>query len=335
MTRIALVLVLLVGCALAAPARLGAEEEVPRPPAPPPVRPPSVDHSGDRESSTWIDLPNGARVAVGKGVEWQGVRVHLALTWHLVAVDVATDKVLWHHNTSAFWNEVGFREVETTDGAKVMAVELKPGRRARRGSHLRQYHDLKTGAKLEVPGGPEAPAGTLFLPRRAWEGEQSAVAKRFGVLVTSREDWAAVRQHVWGPDAAEAPEAVDFEKEVVLLLSQGNAWNCNALFCVGCWEDEQRILVRTDRRTFQTINGGQKTRPWGACVLPRREGKAYVVELDAQGLIGGPAIWKETWRTDRLPQPGTAKASLPPRSTEPHGGWEGSGDLAPPDPDDR
>jgi len=328
MIRRALLLTLVLACSAVGSPHLHAEEEAPRPPAPPPIRPPSADHSGDRESNTWIDLPNGTRVAVGKGVEWKGVRVHLALTWHLVAVDIETGKVLWHHDTSAFWNEVGFQEVETVDGEKVQAVELKPGRRARRGAHLRQYHDLRTGAKLDVPGGPDAPSGKLFVPRRAWEGEQTSTAKRFTVLVTTAQDWKAVREHVWGPNAKEAPDAVDFEKEVVLLVSSGNSWNCSAIFCVGGWEDEQRILVRTDRRTYQTINGGNKTRPWGAFVLPKRAKKAYVVELDSQNLIGGPPIWKETWRADALPT-GEAVKGLPPRADSAHGGWEGSEEPAP------
>lgn len=321
MTRSALLLAVLLACLVAAPLALRAEEEAPRPPAPPPVAPPSADHSGDRESSTWIDLPNGTRVAVGEGVAWKGVRVHLALTWHLVAVDEASGKVLWHRDTSAFWNEVGFKEVETVDGRKVEAVELKPGRRARRGKHLRLYHDLRTGEKLDVPGGPGAPSGTLFMPRVAWEGEQTQVDKAFTVLVTTAEDWKAVRAHVWGPDLKEAADAVDFAKEVVLLVSTGNSWNCSAIFCVGCWEDDERILVRTDRRTYQTINGGNKTRPWGAFVLPKRTKKAYVVELDTQNLIGGPAIWTERWRTDALPT-GEALKRVPPRADKPHAGWE-------------
>lgn len=322
MFRSVLLLALTLTCLSAAPLDLRAEEEPPRPPPPPPVRPPSQDHSGDRESSTWIELPSGSRVAVGKGVEFKGVRIHLALTWHLVAVDVVSGKVLWDRNTSAFWNEVGFKEVETKDGKTVEAVELRPGRRARRGSHLRQYHDLRSGEKLEVPGGPDAPSGELFVPRHAWEGEQTNVDKPFTLLVTSAKDWAAVREHVWGPEPQQAKDAVDFEKEVVLLVSSGNGWNCSAIFCAGCWEDEKRVLIRTDRRCYQTMNGGNKTRPWGAFVLPRRENTAYVVELDVQNLIGGPALWKEKWRTDALPKAGTAAEMLPPRAKEPHAGWD-------------
>lgn len=318
----ALALLLALVFAATAPALLRAEEEAPRPPAPQPVRPPSADHSGNQESNTWIELPGGTRVAVGKGVEWQGVRVHLALTWHLVAVDVETGKVLWHRNTSAFWNEIGFREVETKDGAKVQAVELGPGRRARRGKDLRQYHDLRTGEKLEVPGGPGAPSGDLFLPRKAWDGDQSHVAESFGLLVTSKEVWTQVRERLWGADSKNATDEIDFEKEVVLVLSSGNSWNCDGITCAACWEDEKRILVRTGRKTYQTMNGGKKTRPWGAFVLPRREGQVYVAERDAQGLIGGPALWKELWRANRLPKGEEALKDLPPRSDEPHEGWD-------------
>ena len=86
--------------------------------------PPSIEYGGNRESSTWVETPIG-KVAVDKGVEWQGIKVYLSLTFDLVAVDVKTGKTLWSQMVGAFWTRVGFKLVEVGPGKKTWAVELK------------------------------------------------------------------------------------------------------------------------------------------------------------------------------------------------------------------
>jgi hypothetical protein len=314
LSLVAVVSLVLVAVAPAWPEEEGAAEQ--------PAKPPVMTLGGSRSSSTWTELPSGTSVAVGKGVEWRGVRIHMALTWHLVAVDVKTGKVMWDRSVSAFWNEVGFAQVEKKDGAKVWAVDLRPGPRARRGHALHAYHDLATGEVVTPPGQTPAPDGEVIALRKTWHGAQSKVAKGFHFIVASEATWKVVRQHLWGEEVPFDLGRIDFERTVLLLISDGNSYNTDGVTCVGCWESDERILVRTDRVTYQTMGGAKRTRPWGAFVLPLRMKKPYVVERNVQGLIGGPPIWEERWRW-LLPEiEKRPLVNLPPQSETPHEGWE-------------
>jgi hypothetical protein len=54
-----------------------------------------------------------------------------------------------------------------------------------------------------------------------------------------------------------------------------------------------------------------KTRPYGIFILPRAEKKAYVIESNRQRYIGGPPIWAESFRAERLGDPGKELERLP------------------------
>src|SRR5262245_60404901 len=88
---------------------------------------PSISYGGTRQSKAWIEVGKVSH-AVDEGVAWKGVKVYLSLTWNLIGVDEATGKALWEQSVGAFWNEIGFAEVETAPGVKTWAVELRPGR---------------------------------------------------------------------------------------------------------------------------------------------------------------------------------------------------------------
>jgi len=283
--------------------------------------PPSITYGGSRSSSTWIVKPDGARVAVGKGVEWQGVKVYLSLLWDLVGVDAKTGKTLYAVNVGAFWNALGFKEIKGADGKTVWAVELRPGPRARRGQTRRQYHDLGTGKKLTPPGQVKAPSGKPFTARAVWRGKHSDVAKGFHALVTTDANWKELTKRLFGDAVPRAFEPVDFAKEVVLVVSRGDAWNCTGISLEQAFEDDKRILVRTRRHTYQTMGGAQKTRPYGVFVLPRRPKKAYVVEVNKQGLIGGPALWHEVWRLEKPGKPEAELAHVPASTKTRHDQW--------------
>ncbi|MDJ0522846.1 MAG: hypothetical protein QNJ90_12330 [Planctomycetota bacterium] len=284
--------------------------------------PPSITYPGSRESSTWVEKPDGTRVAVGKGVEWQGVKVYLSLLWDLVGVDAKTGKTLYAVNVGAFWNAIGFKQVTPRGGAKTWAVELRPGPRARQGSERRQYHDLRTGRKLSVPGLVKAPSGKRFEPRAVWSGKHTRIAKPFHTILTTQAEWSGLKARLFGTDVPKALGRVDFDTEVALVISEGNGWNGSGVAVAEAYEDKARLLVRTQRRSFQTMNGAEKVRVWAVVVLPRRPAKAYVVERNRQGLIGGPPIWKRSFRLQRLGKPGAALEGLPPATDEPHKGWE-------------
>ena len=285
-----------------------------------PVPPPPVQVPSSRSSKTWVTKPDGSRVAVGKGREFEGVRVHLSLLWDLIGIDTKTGKTLYAVNVGAFWNAYGFKEI-TVEGAKVWAIELAPGPRARQGKQKRQYHDLRTGAKL-VPDGTKAPElGKPLTLRAVWSGRDALVEKPVHRLVSTQANWDTLRTHVFGEKPEVALGAIDFDKEVVVLLCSGNSWNCDGLTLASAHQDDARVLVRTGRKTYQTIDGGRKTRPWGVYVLPRVAGKDYVFERNAQNLIGGPPLWRETYRA-RISDPKAELKALPPRATTPHRGWE-------------
>jgi hypothetical protein len=271
---------------------------------------PSIKYGSDRSSKTWIQTPKGD-IAVDEGVAWQGVKVYLSLLWDLIATDEATGKFLWTANVGAFWNEIGFKEVETGAGAKTWVVELRPGARTRAGRDLRQYHDLRTGKV--IPGPVEIPAGQVIEVRH-WTGRRCAASTPLRRLVGSEADWKTSVLDVLFPDGQGAPNfgAIDFEKNVVLVIAMGEIENCNGIDATA-WEDDRRILVRLAERWFQTSGpngGGQTVRPFGIFVLPKRDPfKVVIVERNQQRLIGGPQIWKET---HRFAAPGDAPAESRP-----------------------
>ncbi len=274
-----------------------------------PKEPPSIDYGSSRSSSAWIDMPNGVRVAVDEGVEWQGVKVYISLTHHLVAVDAKSGKTLWGRNASAFWNRIGFKELDR-NGEKTWALELRPGKNARLGKDLVQYHDLRTGKLLDVPGSVKKPSGAPFEPR-TYSGGQSEIGRKFRVFATSQASFDALTERMFAKTPKFDP--IDFTKHVALVVSAGDSVNCSGFGCAEAYEDDRRVLVRMSARTFQTDGRGMRTRPWGIFVLPRAT-KTYVLERNVQGYIGGPAIWQETFRADQLPDPAKELDALPPRS---------------------
>lgn len=312
--------VVLVCAALSVPQSLAWSEDAPQSGVQG-EKPPSITYAGSRKSGTWIDTPGGTRVAVGKGVEWKGVTVYLSLMWDLVGVDVKSGKTLYAVNVGAFWNAVGFKQVTPRGGTETWAVELRPGPGTRRGADKRQYHDLRSGKKLDVAGLAKPPSGKAFNPRAVWSGKRSRVPKAFHAVVTTDTNWTQLKQHMFGKAVPQAFGRVDFRNEVLLVVSAGNGWNCSGISVAAAFEDDARLLVRTQHRTFQTMNGGEKVRPWGVFVLPRRTAKAYVVERNRQRLIAGPALWTESYRLVRLGKPSEELAGLPAATDEPHEGW--------------
>lgn len=288
--------------------------------------PPLLQIQGSRTSTAWVTVPGGARVAVDQGVTWQGVTVYLSLTWDLVGVDATSGATLFATDVGAFWNTITFQQVTPTDGVRQWAIELRPDARRQAGAELRQFHHLRTGARLAVPALDGSDLGTpLELPHTA-SGDRSDIASPFSLLIGTAAGWASAQERTFGPEGERpALGELDFDTHVVLLVSGGDRQNCTAITLHAAYEDDARVLVRTGRTTMQTINGFRKARPWGAFVLPRRAAKAYVVERNIQGLIGGPAIWRTLYRVEGVPAPEVELAGLPPRTDVPYHGWEEEG----------
>lgn len=266
--------------------------------------PPSISYGGQRQSKTWVETPKG-QVAVDDGIEWEGVRVYLSLTWDLVVVDAKNGKTLWNRSVSAFWNGLAIKEVTAEKDKKTWAVELRTTSRDPKEKDLTQLYELKSGKELPVPGAPGKPAGTALKPK-VFSGDASNLDKGFTVTVSTSENWDTVRDKMFkGLDKVSAPLAkdVDFEKDIVLVVSEGDTFNCRGIECAEAFEDDKRILVRLQRQTFQTLGGASQLRPYGIFVLPRAEKKAYIIEHNRQRYIGGPPLWAETKRFDRLKDP--------------------------------
>jgi hypothetical protein len=208
----------------------------------------------------------------------------------------------------AFWNAIGFEEVETAPGTKAWAVELRPGPDASRGADLRQYHELRTGKR--VGGAGTEPDGKKLALAGAAHGRWCALAAPLRALVGSEAEWKATVLDRMFPGGKDAPNLgpFDFSKHVVLVIASGETWNCNGIEAAA-WEDDRRILVRLDDLTFQSEGGGYRVRPWGVFVLPRRDPfKPVVVQENQQGLIGGPPIWEDLVRFEAF---GEKPASKP------------------------
>ncbi len=283
--------------------------------------PPSIEYGGSRESSTWVETRIG-KVAVDKGVEWQGIKVYLSLTFDLVAVDVKTGKTLWSQMVGAFWTRVGFKLVEVGPGKKTWAVELKATPRDNLEVDTVQYHDLRTGKKLDIPGLVRKPSGRPFKPRAEWSGATCGVGKPFQALISTAEVWEKVMARIFvgvpadfgkisfmrSPEKSKPLGAV--ENEVVLIVSAGDTWNSRGIAWVESYEDEKRILLRAAHKHYQTLGGANAVRPWGVFVLPRRQ-KAYEVEINVQNYSGGPPVWKKIFRAARLLDPAKQLEQVP------------------------
>ena len=295
-------------------------EEAPSGPAA--EAPPLVSYEGSRRSTSWVTLPNGARAAVDRGITWRGVTAYVTLTYDLVGVDAESGKTLFAADIGAFWTTLTFAEVTLADGAKQWAIELRPSARQKMGASLRQYHGLRTGERLDVPAARAKDPGTPVELVQSLSGVRSHVAERFALLIGTAEGYEAVCARLFADDLSRPSSGtIDFARDVVLLVSFGNSSNCRGIVDRGAYESESEIVLRIDASTFQTMDGWQKARPWGLFVLPRREDKVYVVQDDAQRLIGGPPLWVERWRFASVPTPDQELAGLPAATDTDWYGW--------------
>jgi hypothetical protein len=274
-------------------------------------KPPSISYGDSRTSSKWIDV-GGVSVAVDQGVEWKNVKVYLSLTWELVAVDAEKDELLWSRSVSAFWNGIGFKEVDTTDGKKSWAVELRPHPRQRDGKDLTAWFDLKTGEPIEQPAVDEK-LGEKLEEAEGWAGGWSNIPRPFRIVVSTPGNWNALRKRMFDEQTREPLPGVtdvDFENQVLLIINGGDSSNCNGYSPAELYESEERLLLRLSAHTFQTIGEAKKTRPWGIVVLPRVD-KPCQVQTNRQRLIAGPPLWRDAFEVERPDDPDMELDTLP------------------------
>lgn len=260
-------------------------------------KPPSITYGSRRESKAWVKKPDGVSVAVDDGITWKGVTVYLSLTGDLVAVDEKSKETLWAKSVGAFWNRVTFFETSRA-GGRFWAVELRPGPGETEGKDLVQLHDRRTGEIFRTS--EEKPGGVKIELRKVKSGSPSRIAKAFTVIVSTQENWHELRRRMFAhPVGLGGDVEPDFDKEILLVVSDGDTSNCRGIGAESVHRDDKRILLRLQRETYQTIGEGKRERPYGLFILPRKDGESIHFERNVQRFIGGPPIWKEAGKLER------------------------------------
>lgn len=257
-------------------------------------KPPTIVYPASRSSTDTIEIKNGTHVAVAEGLEWQGKIAYLSLTFDLVVVDAKTKKCLWSRSVGAFWDTITFENV--ADAGQKPRWELTL-RSSARPEYQRNY-DLETGDTRELKGGPPDPEGKPLTPRKTWKGSAGVSDQKAYRLVRSAQEWDKLRAELFGEEPKDIPASidVDWSKETLLVCYAGKSSNWNGIDVEQAVENNDRVLLRLRRWTYQTIGESVEEHPYGLIVLPKRETKPYVLEYNQQRLIGGPAIWREFMR---------------------------------------
>lgn len=140
---------------------------------------------------------------------------------------------------------------------------------------------------LEPHGKAATPAPVSVL--RSWSGPNSGVKKARAEILTTEDQW----KKTWAEHdpAAELPK-IDFEREMVLAIFDGDSWNSRGFYVhellVG---DNAATIIRVDETTYQSMGEGNRVTPFGIFVITRTE-RPVTVEENVQGIIGKPPQWK-------------------------------------------
>ena len=187
---------------------------------------------------------------------------------------------------------------------------------------LTHGHLAEQASRQEVRGqGENKPLVSL-------SGAQTKIEGRSYHRLTDVEEFQGLYMRHLGHKAEEFDDyynthgvpIVNFERCMVIAILQGDSFNSAGVYVHSVEEDDERILVRFDDRSYQTSGGfredralvegvpdpdklgdggRQQVRAWGMFVLPR-SAKAVVLEENVQGIIGQPPEWKERERFDPL-----------------------------------
>jgi len=226
-------------------------------------------------------------------------------------VDSETKKARWSHSVSAFWNKLGFAEVEVEPGKKDWCVELSPSSRTRLGADQREYRSLSTGRKITPVGArKEQPGVELSVPH--WTQPECKIAKSARFFVSTPEHWASVRQRLGISAEPDGFDHVDFEQNMLLVCCLGRVSNCRGVMPSDARDIDGTLRIRLHHHTFRTAGGGVHHHPWGVMVLPRHQGPVRL-ERNAQGMLHGPPLWKELQTWDAPPPVDEELAPLPRR----------------------
>lgn len=259
---------------------------------------PKVIYGSSRQSKAFVSTKNGDQ-AVDDGITWNGKRAYLSLTYQLIVLDNLKNEYLWGTSVGAFWDVLTI--ANTAEAGKQPAYVLELG--STRRPEYKQRFDLNNGKQLALVGGPAMPAGTPVKPRLEFRGSAGLIDSKEYQLVSSADEWLKLRNKLFPTDTKSLPtdKDIDFTKEVALVCYAGKTFNWNGISSELVVEDDQRILIRLHRHTYQSMGQTPDTYPYGIIVLPKKPGVDYVLEYNRQNLIGGPPLWKHFLRL-KLPK---------------------------------
>jgi hypothetical protein len=163
----------------------------------------------------------------------------------------------------------------------------------------------------------EEPAGRMLKPCVTISGADSHVTIQRYHRITSDDVWTRIWQEHMGQSWQERGERVgqrrtepndlrepftcpmiDFDNYMVIGIFQGEGVNCTALKVFSVSEEDNRVLFRYDKNSYQTMghvgssHGGDKVTVYGFFVLPRST-KRVVLEENVQNYLGQPPVWKQ------------------------------------------
>lgn len=249
--------------------------------------------AASRTSSRWVDA-GGAQVAIDEGLVGHGVEAYLSLTDDLVVLDGVKKDTLWSMSVGAFWNELAFTKVlDETSQEETVLLRLGEFRSGRF-----RYFIPTTGEErylVTVDGNPTASAkkpadlpGDPIPLDPAVDGPDSQIEAAEYQRVLAEAEWTDLWERHGG--AAEAMPAADFDKQMVIAVFLGRSWNSRGILA-NAFDTADEIIVHLQRRSYQTIGGGDQVTPYAFLVMPR-SGKKVVLKLNVQRYIGGPPVWK-------------------------------------------
>jgi hypothetical protein len=252
--------------------------------------PSSIAYGATRESKKFLPTPQGNH-AIDVGCEWKGKVAYLSLTYQLIVVDAKTEAHQWSNWVGAFWNKLTIVNTAAAGQPETWAVELSSSKYP----EYKQRFDLDTGKAHVLMGGPAVPAGKPITPRLAWRGSAGMVDDKEYRLVTSQAEWKELKTKLFPAETESLPKDtdIDFTKEVALVCYAGKTFNWNGISPELVVENDERLLIRLFRHTYQSMGQTPDTYPYGIIVLPKDQNKKYVLEYNRQNLIMGPPIWKE------------------------------------------
>jgi hypothetical protein len=165
-------------------------------------------------------------------------------------------------------------------------------------------------AFLSPPSEEDEP-GTTLTPYVSWSGAHSRIETKRYFRITSEAEWIDLwLDHVGmekkGPynryyNPAGMPE-IDFKSCMVVGVFQGKKWNSAGVIAVSIREEDERIRIRFDDKSYQTMGpdgGGERVTPFGLFLLPASS-KGLVLEENIQGLKNQGPEWKERARFEKM-----------------------------------